>query len=265
MERSDYTRANRKAWNQAAPIHERLRFEDLLAGFRTPGYTCLDPVETAVLRKIGLEGKSVAQLLCNNGRELLSIRNLGAGRCVGFDIADAFLEQAHRLAEAGNIDCAFVAGDVYEIPDEFDGAFDLVYVTIGALCWLPDLPAFFARAKRLLRPRGHIFLYEMHPFLDMLDPEDPRDPLRIRYSYFMTGAVEDLSGLDYYGGTQYASEPKYWFHHRLADVLGGLLREGFALVDFAEYPHDISNLFGRLEGVEAQPPLCYTLVARLGG
>jgi SAM-dependent methyltransferase len=265
MDRSDYTRANRKAWNQAAPIHERARFEELLAGFRTPGYSCLDPVETAVLERIGVRGKAVAQLLCNNGRELLSVKNLGAGRCVGFDIADAFLEQAHRLAEAGGIDCEFVAGDVYEIPAAYDGAFDLVTVTIGALCWLPDLPALFARMKRLLGPGGTVFLYEMHPFLDMLDPEDREDPLRIHFSYFMTEPYEDLSGLDYYGNTSYESAPKYWFHHRLADVVGGLLREGFAVVEFDEHPHDISNVFAHLEGVGTQPPLCYTLVARLPG
>ncbi|HKA55002.1 MAG TPA: class I SAM-dependent methyltransferase, partial [Candidatus Binatia bacterium] len=143
MERSRYTAANRLAWNEAAPIHRRQRFARLLADFRRPGYGCLDAVETAKLREIGLAGKAVAQLCCNNGQELLSIKNLGAGRCVGFDISDDFIAQARELAAAGGIACEFVRTDVYDIPPDYHGAFDLVYITIGALCWMPDLAPFF--------------------------------------------------------------------------------------------------------------------------
>lgn len=49
---------------------------------------------------------------CNNGRELLSIKNKGAGYCVGFDIAEGFIDQARQLAKAGDIDCEFVQSDV---------------------------------------------------------------------------------------------------------------------------------------------------------
>jgi predicted RNA methylase len=121
------------AWNQAAPLHEQQRFARLLEDFRRPGYSLLDHVETAILKEIGLEGKAVAHLSCNNGRELLSVKNLGAGRCVGFDISDAFVDQARRLAQAAGLACEFVATDVYEIPATYDRSFDLVYITIGAL------------------------------------------------------------------------------------------------------------------------------------
>ena len=66
-----------------------------------PGYNRLDETLTARLRALGLEGKSVIQLCCNNGREILSVKNLGAARCVGVDQSAPFLEQAAELAAAG--------------------------------------------------------------------------------------------------------------------------------------------------------------------
>src|ERR1700751_4349683 len=88
MKCDDYTAANREAWDEAAPIHARRTFDQLLTDFRRPGHSCLDALETRTLRDIGLARKSVVQICCNNGRELLSAKNLGAGRCVGFDISD---------------------------------------------------------------------------------------------------------------------------------------------------------------------------------
>ena len=148
----DYIEANRQSWDEAAPIHARLKLAELIANFRKPGYSCLDEIETAILERIGVKGKTVAQLCCNNGREILSVKNMGAGRCVGFDISEAFLDQGRRMAEAGKIDCEFVAGNVYDIPTSYDGQFDLITVTIGALGWLPDDESLKAN-KRILEEK----------------------------------------------------------------------------------------------------------------
>src|SRR3546814_1097938 len=111
MEAQDYIEANRQSWDEAAPVHAEQKLADLLAGFAKPGYSCLDEIETAILEKIGVEGKAVAQLCCNNGREVLSVVNMGAARGVGFDISEAFLEQGRQMARAGNIAGEFVPGD----------------------------------------------------------------------------------------------------------------------------------------------------------
>ncbi len=267
MQRDDYTEANRRSWNETAPVHAARKFQGLLEGFRTPGYLTLDALETERLTALGLAGKSVAQLACNNGRELLSIKGLGAGRCVGFDISDEFMAQGGALAAAGGLDCQFVRVSVYDIPHEYDAGFDLVYISIGALGWMPDLDAFFAVAARLLRPGGHLFVYEMHPLLDMFEEIDEgaaaADPLKIHYSYFKDDPYVDTSGLDYYGGTTYEGQPTYWFHHKLSDILGGLLHNGISIEAFDEYPHDISNVFAHLEPFGLLP-LSYILVGRKG-
>ena len=68
--------------------------------FRRPGFSCLDAVAGERLQALGLAGKSVAQLCCNNGREILSIESLGADPCVGFDQSAAFLAQVQAFLGA---------------------------------------------------------------------------------------------------------------------------------------------------------------------
>lgn len=265
MEKRDYVEANRQSWDEAAPIHAKLKLADLLASFARPGYSCLDEIETPILERIGVTGKSVAQLCCNNGREILSVINMGAARGVGFDLSEAFLDQGRQMAAAGNIRCEFVAGSVYDIPAAYDGQFDLVTVTIGALGWLPDIHGFFAVVARLLKPGGQIFVYETHPVLVMFEPGEEKNPLDIRYSYFMTEPWRDDSGLDYYGGTRRPSKPNYWFHHKLSDIIGGCLGHRLALESFVEYDVDISGVHKALSQQANRPPMSYTLIARKAG
>ncbi len=265
MERTDYTEANRAAWNEAAPVHARRNLDRLLLEFSRRGFSCLDPIETALLQDCGLAGKDAVQLCCNNGREILSIKNLGAGRCVGFDISDAFIDEARRLAAAGRIDCAFVRSDVYSIPAEFDAAFDVAYVSVGVLTWMPDLPAFFAVASRLLRPGGRLLVYELHPTAEMFEPEPGSAPPAPRHSYFDRGPFAESDGLDYYGNRKYPSITHYSFHHTLGDVLESCLGAGFAIRSFREYGHDIANIFAPFATMEVRLPLCYTLVAARRG
>ena len=111
MKTKDFTEANRVAWDEAAPLHRGQNHDDLLSAFQASDYSCLDEIETARLLNLGVAGKDVAQLCCNNGCEVLSVKNLGAARCVGFDQSEGFTEQARELAAAGSIDCEFVCTD----------------------------------------------------------------------------------------------------------------------------------------------------------
>jgi len=254
-----YTEANGRAWDEVAPIHARTQFDRLLANFQDPDFSLLDATKRCIFGRLGVVGKSVAQLSCNNARELLSVKRLGAGRCVGFDIAPSFIEQGRALTAAAGEELELIACDVYEVSSCYDGSFDIVYVTIGALGWLPDLDAYFEVVARLLRPGGHIFVYEMHPIMDMFEP---KAGLEVQYCYFREEPWEDNTGLDYYGKYKYESETMYWFHHKLNDVIGNCIGSGLALEHFEEHPHDISTVFKRFEGFAEKPPLCYTLVAR---
>jgi hypothetical protein len=57
---SDYTNANRLAWNEAAPFHEAgADFQTLREGFAHAGFSILDEVETQLLQTLGVQGKDV--------------------------------------------------------------------------------------------------------------------------------------------------------------------------------------------------------------
>ena len=132
--RRRYTDANRAAWNEAAPRHARHNQARLLDEVRRPGFNVLGEHVLAPLREIGVSGRTVAQVGCNNGRELLSMKTLGAGRCVGFDHAEAFVAQARELAAAsGHGDVEFVRTDAYDIPALAPGRFDIVMTTVGVV------------------------------------------------------------------------------------------------------------------------------------
>jgi SAM-dependent methyltransferase len=260
----DYIQANRLAWEQTARLHrESARWRELTAGFATPGYSCLDDTLTALLQRIGVVDRDVAQLGCNNGRELLSVKNMGAARCVGFDQSRAFLDQADELAAIAGRTVEFVAGDVHATCEPYARRFDVVLITVGVFGWMPDLAAFLRVTARLLRPGGTLVVYEEHPVMNMFEPA-AADPFKPANSYFRAAPIAETTAIVYDGKTAPEVAAHYWFVHPMGAVLTGLVEAGLALESLQEYPHNISSaefdIYTRSEG--AQLPVSYTLTAR---
>jgi len=260
-----YTEANRDAWNEVMPRHQEAARERWDHAFMQAGFVCMGNAELELLRQIGIKGKAVTHLCCNNGIELLSLKNLGASECIGFDISDRAVQEAQERAERCQIDCQYVRSDVYEIGPEYENRFDVVYISSGGLGWLPDLKLFFAGAVAMLRGNGRIFIHEMHPFSEMLpsDETEDSDILRIVEPYFKSGPYVDYGGLDYVGGTEYSStKPQYWFVHKLSDILMALIENQILIEHFSEYETDISAEHKRIEQAQAGIPLSYILIGR---
>ena len=270
LDHKKYNEANRAAWNEATLIHQKARKINLQEKFKEKGFSVLDPIETEKLQEFGLEGKKVAQLCCNNGRELLSILNLGAKSGIGFDISDEAIKEANRLQTVSGLDCTFNRTNVYDIDAQYDHSVDLVYISAGALTWLRDLERFFQIVSDMLTPDGQVMIYEIHPFTDMLETEDDWDstrkqktdsPLTIGYSYFKTDPWIENTGMDYIGKTTYESKTNYSFTQRLSTILNAIIRSGIAINELTEYAHDISSSFAHIEK-EQKVPLSYILIGR---
>jgi SAM-dependent methyltransferase len=260
-----FSEANREAWNEVIPRHQKAAGQKWDLVFRQPGFVHLDEVERDLLMRIGMKGKSVAQLCCNNGVELLTLKNLGAGECVGFDISDLAIREAAERAKICQMDCQYVRTDVYDIGPEYCDRFDMVYLSAGALGWMPDLKLFIEKAVALLRANGRLFIHEIHPLSEMLptDYTEEDNVLRIIEPYFKAEPYVDYGGLDYVGGSQYASDkPQYWFVHTLSDILMALVENDIALEHFSEYPKDVSSSHRRVEESRAGVPLSYILIGR---
>ncbi len=255
----NYAEINRDMWNTTADVHAKVSLPKLLESVISPDFTTFDDIEKEIFSRLSLKDKNVAQLSCNNGRELISCKKAGAARCVGFDIADKFIEQGKLLAQTGNVEVEFVQTNIYEISHDYDNSFDIIYVTIGALGWLQDLDAYFKIVNRLLKPNGHFFIYEMHPVLDMFDAESG---LKVKHSYFRTEPYVVEESPDYLDPSVNVAVPSYWFHYKISDLITHCLDNGLSIKHFKEYDHDISEVYKAFEKLETRPPMCYTLVAQ---
>lgn len=252
MKTRDYTAANLEAWQEVADLHREQNLAQLKVDFSRPGHSCLKEVDTTRLLALGVAGKDVAQICCNNGRELVSVKNLGAARCVGFDGAVGFIEQAREINDAANQDCEFACCDIHDIDPAFNEAFDIIQITIGVIGWMPDLDAFFDPVARLARPGGAVFIHEQHPTLEMIEPGEA-DPW-----------VEN-DGLDYYGHTKIKSKTRYSFPHTMAAIIMACVNRRMDVEFFEEYPTHISDTRWNVEKQGPELPMSYALVVRNRG
>ncbi len=260
--REEYTRANRVAWNEAASRHAAHNNAELFEAFRDPECVTLENDILDTLLDVGVEGKHIIHLCCNNGAETISLRNLGAARCVGVDAADEFLEHGREMIRIAGVEdtVELIQSDVYDLPGELEGRFDIVLTTIGVLSWMPDLEGFFRVAQALLKPGGKWVMQEMHPVLFMYEPDPRGGASTIEYSYFTKEVWEETTGLDYYSGEEYESAPNYSFMHRLDEILMAGIHSGFRLRYFKELDYDISFFCSDLEESPAKPPLGFVMV-----
>ncbi len=215
----------------------------------------------SVGREVGVARKAVAQLCCSNGRETVSLMNLGAARAVGFDQSSAFLAQARELAALAGRACEFVEADVAAIDPLYDRKFDLAVVTIGVFGWMPDLGRFMDGAARVLRPGGRLLVHEEHPVASMFEPSSEA-PLLVRHSYFHDAPVVGERAIVYDGAPAPRVGRHYWFTHTLSRVMTAMIARGLAIERFEEYAENISTTgFDALEDGR-KLPLSYVLGAR---
>ncbi len=259
----DYVRANRDAWNEAAPRHASHNQDRLKKLLAAGGYNHLADEVIAMLDRIGVAGKSVVQVGCNNGIDLLSVKGMGAEECLGIDQADAFLEQARELAAAaGESRVKFLQANVYGLPQELAGQFDIAMTTIGVIGWMPDLSGFFDAVTLLVKPGGYWVMEEMHPVLLMYEEDPGGGASRPTYSYFTKEPYVEKHGLDYFGHEKYDASPAYSFTYTMAEVINAGLAAGLELLSMAEVGRNISNYCEDLETAHATPPMGLYLLWR---
>jgi SAM-dependent methyltransferase len=249
---------NRRAWNEVAPRHAAQNLERTRHILRTSPAYYIDSKFRSCLESAGVPEKTVAQFNCNNGRELISALQLGYDKGYGFDFSAEFIHQARDLASGLDVIAEFIETDIYAIPAEYQGIADVLFLTAGALCWMPSLRDYFAAAHNVLRPGGSLILYETHPFLEMFKPDrelDGGEPLELTYPYFMEEPVAWGAGLDYYSGTKYGNEVVYWYHHTLSSIMQSVIDSGFVIQEFSEFGHDESVGYNELAKQPIRPPM----------
>lgn len=163
---------NRRMWDERVAVHLAPGGYDLI-GLRA-GSATLGSIEE---REIGeffgrVAGLRIVHLQCHFGKDSLTLAQRGA-EVVGLDFSHAAIMAARALAEELSLTerARFVEGDLYDAPRLLRelGAFDLAFVTWGAIGWLPDIFGWARIVAGLLKPGGRLYLAEGHPAAFVFD------------------------------------------------------------------------------------------------
>jgi SAM-dependent methyltransferase len=228
---SDWRSANRANWDERVAIHlgaACYELESLRAGRGR-----LNPIEEA---EIGpLEGLRVLHLQCHFGRDSLILASRGA-TVVGLDFSRPAIATARELAaELGLAERArFVESDLYDAPSAIPeaAAFDLVFVTWGAINWLPDIRRWAEIVAQFLKPDGALYLAEGHPAALVLDDAARREGAMPGWfvPYFSREALVFDDPSDYADETARLSHARtYEWLHPLGTVVTALIDAGLTL------------------------------------
>ncbi|MFG1926992.1 class I SAM-dependent methyltransferase [Cryptosporangium sp. NPDC048952] len=226
-------RSNRRAWDTAARTY--VEEHDVWLAVAADGSSLLD-VERELLRDVLAAAPDVVHLQSGNGTDDVALANAGARSVVGVDFSEVTTRAAQRRADELGAPCRYVVGVLPGAPLA-GGSADLVYTGKGALIWLPDLDAWAADVARLLRPGGHLFLYEEHPAFALWtwDPDEPR--IRPDRDYFAASHVND----------DFPANGAVQRQHTLGEIVTAVATAGLRILHLEEY----AEPFWRMGGVTA--------------
>lgn len=261
--RGDLHHETARAWDVVARAKYRAEFDDHVALLRAGRHNLLE-AEAVTLVPL-LPGSHVIHLQCSHGLDTLGLLNAGAESVLGIDISAEMISQARETAAAVKFPGEFLSSDVVDAPEELTGTADIVYTGRGAVPWILDLTAWAATVCRLLRPGGHLFLFEGHP-LDALWERDADHPvLRADVSYFGDGAREHPGFPSEVVRRELGEgHPKLRERHwRPGEVIDELLHAGLSLLHFREYSTQFWDQFPKWPtSVRDSLPHSYSVLAR---
>ena len=224
-----YRVANRARWDETVAIHAKSEFYGLdrfLAG-----ESKLLPLD---LEEVGdVTGKSLLHLQCHFGLDTLSWARMGA-EVVGVDFAPSAVDTAREIAGCAGLKAEFVESELYASPDVLAdrlGSFDIVYVNLGALCWLPDVAGWARVCAGFLREGGTLYVRDVHPLTQTLDDESASGELRLIYPYFETSQPQHWTGGEDYAddSASLAHQDSYEWNHSLGEIVTAVIDAGLQI------------------------------------
>ena len=159
--------------------------------------------EPVVREALGpVAGLTVLDLGCGTGRHALWLAAAGAS-VTAVDFSEGMMAKAREKPGAERV--RFLVHDLHERLPFPDGGFDRV-VSGLVIEHLRDMGAFFAEARRVLRPGGRAVVSGMHPAMSLRD-------VRARFHEPATGATVEPGSIE----------------HTIGDCVMAAVRAGFVL------------------------------------
>ncbi|GAA1598340.1 class I SAM-dependent methyltransferase [Actinoplanes couchii] len=243
---------NRRAWESAGEKY--VREYDEITAVADNGSSLL-ALERELLRDVLAAAPEVIHWQSGNATDDVALVRAGARSVIGLDFSETAIRVAEQRALELGVPCRYVRTSLPGAPLA-DASADLVYTGKGGLIWMPDLGEWARDIARLLRPGGHLFVYDEHPAAPLWswDSDEPR--IRPDRDYFAAGHVND----------SFPAGGAVQVQHTLGAIVTAVSRAGLRIVDLTEY----AEPFWRMGGVTAAAwngrlPNAYSLLARLDG
>jgi len=260
--------SNKHAWGQIAQDHYN--------HFKTALPDGSHQLNKHILNELGdLTGKSIIHLQCNTGADTILLAKMGAS-AVGVDLVPDNIFYAQKLAEDLSVsNVSFIESDIMDFMEKHNEKYDVVFVSEGAIGWLPDLNKWSKTIKHLLKDDGYFYIYENHPIFMMFDTEQlSKNVTHIKYPYFSKEPDVD----EWIGG--YVSESKggveaYFWMHKVSDIINSLTSADLHIEYFNEFRENFFDAGGCKsvgnglynydfnEGVEGLFPMSFSLKASI--
>ncbi len=268
-ESKEYYDAIQKMWDEFADINiqsEMYQTDEFLKG-----KTSLNTIE---LDELGgyVKGKSLLHLQCHFGLDTLSWVREGA-KVTGVDISGRAVKLARELAKRTKIEATFVESNIYDLPENFEGKFDIVFTSYGVLCWLNDLKRWGEIIAHFLKPGGIFYIAEFHRFIWVFDWDNKEDFV-VNNNYFHDPKPISYTTEGSYAGSGNKNE-KFEGHewaHSLSDVINSIINAGLEIQFLNEYPvspfprfpflKKSKDGYWRYDHPKIQLPLVFTLMAK---
>jgi SAM-dependent methyltransferase len=268
----DYLKANQETWDTWTRYHITSKFYDV-ERFKAGGKAGGKVLHPTTLAGPGdVTGKSLLHLQCHFGIDTISWAYRGA-IVTGIDFSEEAINAARALSQEMGIQATFIQSDLYDLPQNLTGQFDVVFTSHGVLGWLPDLERWAQVIAHFLKPGGIFYIVEGHPFALLFDERRQDAELRLAYRYFQGSEPlrEEEDGSYAVPDAPIRSVTYAWIHP-LADIIGSLIRAGLRVDSFEEYPFVAWAMFPWMERREdgfwqlppgrGSIPLMFSLKAR---
>jgi SAM-dependent methyltransferase len=270
MDKQVYFDTNRKSWDERVAIHRRdeTGFYDVQKVLG--GHDKLNAIEAVEIGDV--RDLRIAHLQCHFGLDSICLARRGAS-VVGLDFAPAAIAEARSLSRKLGADVQFVEGNVYDARKLISGDFDMVYVTWGAINWLPDIAQWAKVVASLLKTGGRLYLAESHPAILSFDWIDGRIAPRFEWRTPKDQPIIEEIENTYTGAADILNHKKtYSWQHPLSDIINGLIAAGMGLAWLHEhaaltwplFPNMTMSADGlyRLPADHVQLPLAFSLEAK---
>lgn len=259
----DYLDINRTAWNERVDPHLASDFYDVPHFIN--GLSSLKEIELAILPP--LPDRTILHLQCHFGQDSISLSRMGA-LVTGIDFSDKAIDKARILATQCNADTQFICTDVYNVPVEVPGQFDIVFTSYGTIGWLPDLDKWASVISQKLNPGGQFIIADFHPVLWMFDTHFSF----IQYSYFNKGPIIETESGTYADRNAQIKPQTIGWNHSFGEIFEALRSHGLSILQFQEFDYSPYNCFEdmyeyergkyRINTLGDKVPYCYSLSAK---